>query len=551
MLEIDTGIIPPDLDPLKAIDKPELVIGLVGPIGTDRGEIFAALEAALDAYGYTTRRIRVSNTLHELPGLGWLADLERDEFRRIKKHMRAGTLVREITGRADALACFSIAEIRKIRSELHSPVPDTSGPQYDPGTRVRPATAYVLDSLKHPQEIHTLRAVYGRAFIALSIHTPQDKRVRNLSQRLAEAQYDAQNTNKFDVEATKLIQIDEKEEGTALGQDVRSSFPRADFFLNASSTPTIHSDIKRFLALFFNHPFRTPTYDEFGMFFAEASSWRSSDLGRQVGASILSATGELLAVGFNEVPKPNGGYNWEGETPDYRDFQYGKDEGTRQKNLMVAEVLQRIASSNLVSSDKQAEVQKLISDVANGLGHPLTKNLKALSVIEFNRSVHAEMAAICDAASRGVSIRGAQLFVNTFPCHICARHILAAGISRVVYIEPYPKSLTTTLYADQIGQSSSGDCRDTVPFEAFRGVAPRMYQFLFKAQGERKESSGVVTRWNERDANTKLKRYVLSYVAIEQTVVGRLLEKLAEDLNRNEVALVSLQHEEESDHGAK
>ncbi|MDN3612645.1 hypothetical protein QWZ16_23945 [Vibrio ostreicida] len=29
--------------------------------------------------------------------------------------------------------------------------------------------------------------------------------------------------------------------------------------------------------------------------------------------------------------------------------------------------------------------------------------------------------------------------VRLFPCHNCAKHIVASGIKRVVYVEPYPK----------------------------------------------------------------------------------------------------------------
>src|SRR5205823_8721516 len=57
------------------------------------------------------------------------------------------------------------------------------------------------------------------------------------------------------------------------------------------------------------------------------------------------------------------------------------------------------------------------------------------NLIEFGRAVHAEMAALIDAARRGVSVAGCTMYVTTFPCHLCARHIVAAGIKRLVYIE--------------------------------------------------------------------------------------------------------------------
>ena len=69
------------------------------------------------------------------------------------------------------------------------------------------------------------------------------------------------------------------------------------------------------------------------------------------------------------------------------------------------------------------------------------KDAAVMDLTEYGRVVHAEMHALCDAARLGKAIKGATLYCTTFPCHNCTKHILAAGIRRVVYIEPYPKSL--------------------------------------------------------------------------------------------------------------
>lgn len=45
--------------------------------------------------------------------------------------------------------------------------------------------------------------------------------------------------------------------------------------------------------------------------------------------------------------------------------------------------------------------------------------------------------------------------MTTFPCHYCARHIVAAGIYEVQYIEPYPKSKALQLHADAIETSAA------------------------------------------------------------------------------------------------
>lgn len=114
--------------------------------------------------------------------------------------------------------------------------------------------------------------------------------------------------------------------------------------------------------------------------------------------------------------------------------------------------------------------------------------------------VHAEMHAISQAAMIGRPVKGATLYCTTYPCHICARHVIASGIEEVVYIEPYPKSLTASLYhremvsegdADNI---SNSDFENKVVFRSFRGISPTLYQRAF-AYRRRKDSYGAIAEW--------------------------------------------------------
>ena len=53
-------------------------------------------------------------------------------------------------------------------------------------------------------------------------------------------------------------------------------------------------------------------------------------------------------------------------------------------------------------------------------------------------AVHAEQNAIIQAARLGSSIDGATLYCTHQPCVLCAKMIVNAGITRVVYQEGYP-----------------------------------------------------------------------------------------------------------------
>jgi dCMP deaminase len=59
---------------------------------------------------------------------------------------------------------------------------------------------------------------------------------------------------------------------------------------------------------------------------------------------------------------------------------------------------------------------------------------------EICRAVHAEQNAIVQCARHGVSTKTSSLYVNINPCKICAKLIINAGISRVVYKGEYPDS---------------------------------------------------------------------------------------------------------------
>jgi len=128
------------------------------------------------------------------------------------------------------------------------------------------------------------------------------------------------------------------------------------------------------------------------------------------------------------------------------------------------------------------------------------------NLIEFIRAVHAEMAALMDAARRGISVADTVMYVTTFPCHHCARHVVAAGIKRVVYIAPYPKSLAGGLHQDSIAvDPSHGERPDSkVTFEPFVGVGPSRYLDLFEMPPRKSRRTGKVKPFRPKKANPRL-----------------------------------------------
>ncbi|MDK2991469.1 MAG: dCMP deaminase [Clostridiales bacterium] len=64
---------------------------------------------------------------------------------------------------------------------------------------------------------------------------------------------------------------------------------------------------------------------------------------------------------------------------------------------------------------------------------------------ELCRAIHAEQNAIAQAAMMGISVKDATIYITTQPCAICAKMIINAGITRIVYKGDYPDQLAMDL----------------------------------------------------------------------------------------------------------
>lgn len=53
--------------------------------------------------------------------------------------------------------------------------------------------------------------------------------------------------------------------------------------------------------------------------------------------------------------------------------------------------------------------------------------------LELGTSIHGEASAIAEAAKKGISLEGAEIYVTTFPCPPCAKLIACSGIKKIYY----------------------------------------------------------------------------------------------------------------------
>ncbi len=429
--------------------------------------------------------------------------------------MNAGDDLRRNSERGDAVALLAVSDIRDFR-ETKSGNP----------RQLLSRQAYIFNSLKHPNEVGTLREIYREAFFLISIYSPKQERIVNLCKKIARTRNE-RNTEQLEGIAEQLIAKDSKEVGDDLGQNVRDTFPLGDVFINEKND--IRKQIRRLIEVLFGHPFTTPTVDEYGMFHAKAAALRSSDLSRQVGAVIATDAGEVVATGCNEVPKAGGGSVWEGQgnkNTDYRDFRLGWDTSALMQREMIAEIFKKLNKSPwLTKKAKEADPELLAEKLLDKGKEGLLRDARISSIIEFGRIVHAEMAAITDAARRGVPVKDATLYCTTFPCHMCARHIISSGITRVVYIEPYPKSITKELYKKTVCIEDDVADDDAVMFAPFVGIAPRKY-FLFFEMTTRKDDRGFAIEWETSKSTPRLTPGVTVYFPAYQDFEAGYTEHL-------------------------
>jgi len=135
-----------------------------------------------------------------------------------------------------------------------------------------------------------------------------------------------------------------------------------------------------------------PDLDEYFMSMAKLVSTRSTCIRRNVGAVIVKDK-RILTTGYNGAPKG---------------FRHCSETGCIREELKVP----------------------------GGERHELC------------RGVHAEQNAIIQAAYFGASIKDSMIYITNHPCSMCAKMIVNAGITEIVYAEGYSDELAKKIISE-------------------------------------------------------------------------------------------------------
>lgn len=496
---------------LPNVESPELVFGLCSPIGTDNAKVKRLIENELHKYRYHVEYFKITKLMQRLkPNDAELKDSPFED--RYDTHIKYANKLREVYKDPSLLGRICCGAIRNYRKN--------TGGRND---ALMERTAYLFDQFKRKEEIEILRQVYGDLFVLVSVYSDDVKRQENIVSRIIDTHNVSRATTEYNTKADELIARDENEDGVSNGQRLREAFPLADLFINIDDEEAAEKVIGRFLKAFFGAYSVSPRPEEYGMYLAKTASLRSIDLSRQVGAAIMSGPGEVITMGCNEVPKAGGGTYWADDPADDRDYKRGLDENDRIKRGVLADVVRRLIDGHLIETQHSIDqlVEKVLEDVAKK--GTAIREAELMDLLEFGRIIHAEMHALCDAARLGKSVNGATLFCNVFPCHICAKHIVASGIKKVIFIEPYPKSYASDLHRDSIVVKRGKAPEGKVQFEPFIGISPLRFRDLFQ-RAKRKDNYGKVIQWDEKSAQPVFKQTTRSYLFNETAVLQALSE---------------------------
>lgn len=468
----------------------ELVLGLITTVGTDVDEVIKDIRDQLAFFKYEVEVVSVSKEV-----ISEFENAEKQEwtseFDRISHYMDLGNKIRIDTG-DNAILMKGVARqlfLKRNRDEKGYAQP-------------RKRVAYIVKSLKHPDEVDFMRDAYGDAFHLIGVTSSYERRRKTLIERKGLSKEKAE----------ELLDRD-SDEDLKQGQHTRDAFQHADYFIcTTEDTDQIYNAVGRLIDLLFGNPFISPNFDEYAMFMAYSASLRSADLSRQIGA-VVAKNNEILSMGVNDCPRVGGGLYWpiRGEhgdffdEPDGRDYMRGEDSNKIEQQKIISNILSKLGLENSENN---------ISKVKNaGIG----------DLTEYGRVVHGEMEALLSCARNNISCREGTLYATTFPCHNCAKHIIAAGVKRVVYIEPYPKSKAFQFYTAEISDAILNDKK--VVFEPFVGVGPQRFIDLFAVSStrwyakRRKDKTGKKIGWKREESELRNPASLMNYLDAEEAAL--------------------------------
>lgn len=321
----------------------------------------------------------------------------------------------------------------------------------------------VVDAIRNPYEGLYLKSRYAN-FYMVSVNTSNDKRQNYL-----------QSSHKFD---TRVIsELDNKEYPDSLkghekftSQNIQKCIEMSDIHINnsresAHDVADLYAQLIWYFALMRHPGLVMPTAIESCMQIAYTAKTNSGCISRQVGAVVTDSEHSVKAVGWNSTPK--------GQVPcllrNVGDLLTGNDKSA------FSDFEKNDKDFGGMISDKYKNLIPLASEKGINLSYcfkTLKNEIDGKDNQVHTRSLHAEENAFLQIVRNGgVGVKGGILFTTASPCELCSKKAYQLGISKIIYIDPYPG-----ISSSHILKSGSNNPE----LELFRGAVGTAFHRLYQ-----------------------------------------------------------------------
>jgi len=331
---------------------------------------------------------------------------------------------------------------------------------------------FVIDAFRNAYEALFFKERYS-AFYLFAINTTEKERTNRLLKKKG-----------FSYEKLKEVdEIEYPEKNDYSLLNIQTCIENADIHINNpdNEIPNDFSLLKKRIAKYVSlimHPgLVTPDKKERCMQIAYTAKFNSGCISRQVGAVVTDKDYSIKSVGWNDVPY--------GQIPcllrsiddliDNEDQQAYSEYELKNEDF-VEYVEMNYSKGSLKARNHSFCFKDLINNMKhnNGKKNSEEDNEKGKFIKNqvYTRSLHAEENAFLQIAKYGgQGVHEGILFTTASPCELCSKKAYQLGISKIIYIDPYPG-----IAMDHILKSGN----NKPELELFSGAIGRAYHQIYE-----------------------------------------------------------------------
>lgn len=292
---------------------------------------------------------------------------------------------------------------------------------------------FVIDAFRNPFEALFFKERFS-AFYLIAVKTPEEDRCDRLIKVL-------------ELKHTQIIELDEKEnpKGSMISskeifvsQNISACIQKSDIHINNRGKTEnrnlneLKGKLVTYVSLIQHPGVITPQKEEKLMQIAYTAKLNSGCISRQVGAVVTNSAGAIVSIGWNDAPQ--------GQTQCLlrnmrsvikQDNKKSYSNYERNDDQFISNVRSRLNNLPDVKLLKGRNLSFCFKDVHN--------EVKGKDNQVHTRALHAEENAFLQLVKHGgQAVAGGYLYSTASPCELCSKKAYQLGISKIVYVEPYP-----------------------------------------------------------------------------------------------------------------